>query len=242
MSYKAHINLVQAYYKKIENLFGFYCCYPYLVEGFKFYNDIHKHFRVIGKLCKITSNLKILEAGCGFGEALNYLNKLYKNNTYSGITLSEYQFNNKRFNNIKLGNFDKTEFKNDEFDLIIFLESFSHSFNKGLTLREAYRLLKPGGKLFILDLCVDKATHLSFISKNKINYKSHYNFYGNKPVCKEYILKKAKQTKLKLVSFREKLTNNTLKLKNKEIKQIVKKIIIPPNDISTFYNYFLFIK
>ncbi len=50
-----------------------------------------------------------------------------------------------------LQDFLHTKFSNDHFDIVWAIESVSHAENKKEFLREAYRILKPGGKVIVAD-------------------------------------------------------------------------------------------
>lgn len=62
----------------------------------------------------------------------------------------------KRYGNAKkaisvLGSFDDIRLKNNSVDFIVEYDSLHHSFNLLDTLKEAYRVLKPGGKIIAID-------------------------------------------------------------------------------------------
>lgn len=118
----------------------------------------------------ISKSSMVLDAGCGYaGTAMHIANK--KHCHIEAITIVDEQVStaNKiikekgldKYINVTNQDFTKTNFKDNTFDVIYGIESICHAFNKKAFLKEAYRILKPGGKLLILD---------GFNSKEKDEY------------------------------------------------------------------------
>ncbi|TMU57617.1 SAM-dependent methyltransferase [Flagellimonas algicola] len=103
-----------------------------------------------------------VDLGCGMGGTMRYA--LQKNNhlTAMGVTLSETQVSegNKFLKNhagvILKENYNHTSFKSNSVDGAIAIESFCHSGHHSNTFKEAYRILKPKGKLVISDAFLKK--------------------------------------------------------------------------------------
>lgn len=102
----------------------------------------------------------ILDAGCGVGGTSIYLARECKARV-RGIALSDVQIKIAKENALKEGvsdsvdfscqDFTKTSFKNSSFTKIFGIESVCHASEKLDFLKEAFRLLKPGGKIAVVD-------------------------------------------------------------------------------------------
>ena len=83
-----------------------------------------------------------------------------------GVTISEFQVakakeigNDKNLKgtvNIRQGDYHHIDeiYGSNQFDRVLFLESFGHSDNKELLIQNAFKVLKHGGMLYIKDLFV----------------------------------------------------------------------------------------
>lgn len=103
---------------------------------------------------------KILDIGCGVGGTSIYLGKKYSKNQFTGITSSSRQvqigkkyIRENNLKNVKIlpGDFNKTDFCNNYFDGAFAIESVGYNENIKDFVSEMYRILKPGGKLVVLD-------------------------------------------------------------------------------------------
>lgn len=103
---------------------------------------------------------KVLDAGCGIGGSSIWMAKQH-GNTVTGITISQKQVHYaekhaKRHGvadlvDFQVADFCATPFADASFDVVWALESSCHALNKADFLREAYRLLRPGGRLVVCD-------------------------------------------------------------------------------------------
>lgn len=116
--------------------------------------------KFLAKIANIKVGDIVLDAGCGIGGSSIWLAKNYKIKAV-GISISERQIIEARklaFNN---GVQDSTEFhekdflnsgfSNESFDIVWAVESVCHAEDKKDFLREAYRMLKSGGRLVVDD-------------------------------------------------------------------------------------------
>jgi tocopherol O-methyltransferase len=110
----------------------------------------------------------ILDVGCGMGGSSLYLAKKY-NAQVVGVTLSQKQLEiaTQKAQAENLSNvFFKIEnalslksIANDSIDCVWSLESCEQFYDKNLFLQQAYRVLKPGGKLMLATWCSDREAY-----------------------------------------------------------------------------------
>lgn len=120
----------------------------------------------------------VLDVGCGGGQILSYLAEQYSTPTFQGIDLSADQVKraNRRLQKfasrvrVQQGSALALPFADASFDVVYSIASIKHWSDRQQGLNECIRVLKPGGKLLIVE--VDRACTLAdtekFISGWKI--------------------------------------------------------------------------
>ncbi len=115
---------------------------------------------VMMEAAAIKSTDKVLDAGCGVGGSSIFMASVLGCKV-TGITLSERQVQLAATNarqkgveqlvDFKVMNYCATDFTDASFDVVWGCESICYADTKEQFIKEAYRLLKPGGRLVVAD-------------------------------------------------------------------------------------------
>ncbi len=123
---------------------------------------------VMMEAAAIKSTDNILDAGCGVGGSSIFLSLLLGCKV-TGISLSERQVEQAKANakqrgmerlvDFKVMDYCATDFPDASFEIVWCCESICYAYDKQQFVKEAWRLLKPGGRLVIADGFVSDYKH-----------------------------------------------------------------------------------
>ncbi len=118
---------------------------------------------VLDRLQLHSDHPRVLDMGCGLGATLRSFARLLPSADLQGITLVPWQLEQVRLLNqsgsqttsitLNLGNYERTAFASESFDALYAIESSCYSAgpSKSPLIREAHRLLRPGGRIVVAD-------------------------------------------------------------------------------------------
>jgi tocopherol O-methyltransferase len=174
----------------------------------------------------IANGLHILDAGCGIGGSSINLAQLY-NCSVTGISISPKQVTAATQNAVKAGVSDRvqfferdfidTKFNNESFDIVWAIESVCHAQIKNDFFKEAFRVLKKGGKLIIADYFQTKNTLTE--KENNLLYTKGINGWAVGCIC---IYKEFEQSSAEL-GFEKTEWINVNKLVHPSVKKLLQK-------------------
>ena len=114
-------------------------------------------------LLELGENPYFLDIGCGTGWAVQYAANLARgrgefygiDNSSEMIKEAEASYSGNKNIHFYKANAESLPFKDNFFDLIISTNAFHHFANPGKVLKEAHRVLKPKGRIYVFDVTAD---------------------------------------------------------------------------------------
>ena len=157
------------------------------------------YFRLMQKrlvsLLDLEEGQNLLDLGCGTGWAVRYAASLVNNSGgFYGIDISPDMIQKAKLNSADCNNVyffqensEQLHFDNNFFDFIICSYSFHHYFSPDKVLSEVQRVLKPGGRIYILDTTSDVLIVRIVDKRRKKKDPTHIKLYSSRDYKELYI-------------------------------------------------------
>jgi cyclopropane fatty-acyl-phospholipid synthase-like methyltransferase len=186
--YKTQSQKVAAYYDEWQEKYN--AVYGNIIQAFR-PGNADALMEYIAQSIGAKQGQQIIDAGCGIGGPATWLAE-NKGVQVNGVTISakqvseanEYIKSKGLTDKVKIEQGDYHEmgsrFENGKYDGVLFLESLGHSGNPAVAIKEAAKLIKPGGFVYIKDFyrkTPDNAQQQARIDKviDNINRLYSYN-------------------------------------------------------------------
>ena len=193
--------------------------------------------QVISRFNYTNKKATLIDLGCGMGGSMRYAIKKHKNLTAFGVTLSDFQV--KKGNTLLKGlkgtilkeNYNNTSFKSNSFNSALAIESFCHSGHSKTALKEAYRILKPDGKLVIADAFLKK-------EETELCYGGKYAYHK---LCSHWSLEKL-ETKNNMVKKLQSVGFKNIKTEDASLRVAPSVLHVPFTIIGFFIKNMITLK
>ncbi|WNZ27126.1 methyltransferase domain-containing protein [Leptolyngbya sp. NK1-12] len=149
--------------------------------------------KLVIKAAKIKEGTSVLDVGCGFGGTIASLNEQFSPISLVGLNIDERQLQRAREkicplpgNRIEFicGNACELPFSDNSFDAVLAVECVFHFPSRSEFLKEAHRVLRPGGRLALCEFVIsEEARKFSSFSYSYFLEKFITMFYGSCHRC-----------------------------------------------------------
>lgn len=152
----------------------------------KRYDFFRAFQRRVVSLAGLEAGQRFLDLGCGTGWAVRHAAGLLGESGMAfGVDISSRMIEkaiqgSSGIANVsfQVGSSDRLPFSDGFFDVIICTNSFHHYLDPLRALIEARRVLMPGGRILILDLCTDDAFMKWIDERTRKKEPEHVKYYG----------------------------------------------------------------
>jgi len=231
MAIKISSQDIKKYYNENQILYNFFWSQNALHYGIwdkdtqKLSDAIINTDKYVFQCLCVKENDTVLDAGCGVGGTSIFIAE-NSGAKVTGITLSDIQLNKAKEKamkskvpnllNFSNQDFNNTDFQDEYFSKIFGIESICHAHKKEDFIKEAYRIMKTGGKIVIVDAFLTKI-HLN--EKEEQLYKKFLRGWAVPNLSSKIdFQKKLEEAGFKKIIFYDKL--DSVRKSSKKIYQL----------------------
>ncbi len=117
-----------------------------------------RHVELFAEQLECVDARQVIEFGCGLGYNLRALAQQLPDCELVGVDLSPHHLKSARgdsasFENLSFveANYQQLDFAENSFDAVLAVETLCQTGDQQLAIAEAYRILRPGGRLMVID-------------------------------------------------------------------------------------------
>lgn len=117
-----------------------------------------RHVRLFAEVLEAVDARQAIEFGCGLGYNVRTLAAAMPDRSFTGVDLSPHHIKSARKDargrgNLEFveGNYQQLSLGDGAFDAVLAIETLCQTGDQRLALAEAYRLLRPGGRMLVID-------------------------------------------------------------------------------------------
>jgi ubiquinone/menaquinone biosynthesis C-methylase UbiE len=134
----------------------------------------------------LKKGIHFLDIGCGTGYAVRFVaNMLETDGAFFGVDISPRMVDIARANaagfkntSFVVANAEELPFDGEIFEVILCTNSFHHYQNPSKALSEIYRVMKPNGQLYVMDVTADSRLIRRIDQRVKRREAEHVKFYA----------------------------------------------------------------
>ncbi len=165
--------------------------------------------RRVVRLIEVKPGIHFLDVGCGTGWAVRHVAGLVQGRgEFHGADLSANMIAKARANSVDLvnvhfhqANAERLPLEGGTFDSIICTNSFHHYPDPFKALSEMARVLKVGGRVYIMDLTADGPLLRAIDRRVKAREKEHVKFYGTREYRQMFSVAGLRYVRSKTIAF-----------------------------------------
>lgn len=133
-----------------------------VLQGYRFAQTEREHIAKLLEHMKPEHGSVWLDIGCGFGEPAKLMSELRPDLTFCLINNNKFQLEQVPEGQARwYADMHALPFEDETADGAMFLYSLCHADDPIQAIREARRVVKPGGRLFVFDYMTNRRDHLN---------------------------------------------------------------------------------
>jgi ubiquinone/menaquinone biosynthesis C-methylase UbiE len=186
---------VSAYYD--EYTADYLMCSDIIQVG-RFSDDDDEQVRILAARAGVRGGDQVLDCGCGVGGVMRRLATWFPSAAFDGVTISSEQVRIARQRlresprcRVELDNFEQLSARDQSYDLVLFCETLGYANSIDRALAEAFRVLRPGGRIYIKEVLACERPLTDTEQEELTHYMHSWLYTSLRPSVLEGLLQRA---------------------------------------------------